>query len=517
MIALPRSTKRWILFSSILASSMAFIDSTALNVALPAIQSDLAADGQQMLWISNAYLLFLASLILVGGSLGDLYGRRRVFMIGIGIFTLASILCGTAGDANMLILWRALQGIGGALMTPGSLALISASFPKERRGAAIGTWSTFSTLTTLAGPMLGGWLASQGLWRAVFLINAPFGALALLALFLYVPESRDEHGIRQLDIPGALLATLGLAGVTYGFTQAPEDGFGDARVLLGLFGGIVCLAAFIFVETQSHHPMVPLRLFGSRTFSGANALTLFLYGALGVFSFFQSLNLVQVQGYRQEIAGFTFLPFGIILALMGRWAGGLVDRVGARLPLIVGPSLAGVGLVLFSLPGLTAGESDYWTAYFPASLVFAFGMGITVAPLTTAVMGAAPQDSAGIASGINNAVARTASVLAIAILGALGLFTFSSSLETRSSELPLTDEARSQLRDEARKLADANAPAGLGAELVISVELAIKLAFVDTFRLVTLIGAGLAFLSAACAALLVEGQKTTQKPILSSE
>lgn len=506
MSIVPRSVEKWVLIATILASGMAFIDSTALNVALPSIQRDLRADGQEVLWISNAYLLFLAALILVGGALGDHYGRKRVFMLGIGLFTAASILCGTAGDAPTLIVWRALQGIGGALLTPGSLAIIAASFGNERRGRAIGTWSTFTTLTTMVGPLLGGWLAAQGLWRAIFFINVPLGIMALAVLARYVPESRDANG-RQLDWAGAVLATVGLAGMTYGFTQAAELGFGAVSVWGTLLGGALAFAAFIAVQARGAQPMVPLRLFRSRTFSGSNALTLFLYAALGALTFFMPLHLVQIQGYRQEMAGLTFLPLGILLALMGRWSGGLVDRVGARLPLIVGPAAAGLGFLLFALPGLTAGEGDYWVTYFPASLVLGVGMGMTVAPLTTAVLGAAPPESAGIASGISNAVARTASVLAIAVLGALALVSFSSGLERRAAELGLSAETRAALREEARRLADAAVPAGLDAAAAETAQLAIKEAFVATFRVIAVICAGLAWLSALMAALLVEGGK----------
>jgi EmrB/QacA subfamily drug resistance transporter len=277
MTVVSPSAEKWVLASTILASSMAFIDSSAFNIALPTLQTQLGATGSELLWIGNAYLLFLASLILVGGSLGDHYGRKRVFMIGISVFIVASLLCGFAPDPSTLILWRALQGIGGALMVPGSLAIISASFAPERRGRAIGTWSTFSTLTTLLGPMLGGWLAGQGHWRAVFFINLPIGMIALVILALRVPESRDEHASKQLDILGAVLGTLGLAGVTYGFTQAPESGFRDPSVWGSLLGGISAFIAFIIVEARSDHPMLSLSLFKSRTFMGANLLTLFLY------------------------------------------------------------------------------------------------------------------------------------------------------------------------------------------------------------------------------------------------
>ncbi|MFN8450250.1 MAG: DHA2 family efflux MFS transporter permease subunit [Anaerolineae bacterium] len=387
----PRDSGGAVLLATILASSMAFIDSSALDVAVPALQADLGLNGSQLLWVVNAYLLLLSALILVGGALGDRYGRKRIFMIGIVLFSGASMACGLAQDANFLILARAVQGVGGALMVPGSLAIISAYFPDERRGTAIGTWSTFSTLTTLGGPIIGGWLAGHGLWRLVFFINLPLAAIALYTLITRVPESRDEHAPDRLDFVGAALATLGLAGLTYGFLQAPDFGLSDPRVLGALVVGVIALAAFVFVESRSDHPMMPLRLFRSRTFSGTNLLTLFLYAALRVAPFFLILNLIQVQGYPPEIAGFTFVPFTILLTLMSRWAGGLIDRVGARLPLIVGPAIAALGFGLMTLPGLTAGPDAYWTTFFPAVVVLGVGMGITVAPLTTAGSWAQPR------------------------------------------------------------------------------------------------------------------------------
>jgi EmrB/QacA subfamily drug resistance transporter len=508
----PRSAEKWVLVAAVVASGMAFIDGSALDVVSPALQADLGIDGTQLFWIISIYALFLAALLLVGGSMGDHYGRKRVFMIGISVFSAGSLVCGLAPNPGVLIGARAIQGIGGALMVPGSLAILSASFSADRRGRAIGTWSTFSTLTTLIGPVLGGWLAGLGLWRVVFFINLPLAVIALLILSLKVPESRDETISKQLDYPGALLVTLGLAAVTFGFLEAPTYGLSDPRILLALIGGLVALIVFVLVEARSSHPMIPLKLFRSHTFSGANALTLFLYAALRIAPFFLILNLVQVQGYKQEEAGFAFLPFGILLASMSRWAGGLVDRVGPRLPLTVGPFIAGVGFFMFTLPGLTNGPTDYWTAYFPAILILGVGMGVTVAPLTTAVMGAAPAESTGTASGINNAVARTAGVLAVAIVGSIALFVFSTTLDSRTTDLNLTPIVQTELRAEASKLGDAVAPAALSQEQKTRVETDIKLSFVYTFRVVAMIAGGLAWLSALLAWLLIQPGREVLKP-----
>lgn len=508
------SGEKWVLAATILASSMAFIDSTALNVALPALQRDLNTSGTELLWVVNAYALFLSALLLVGGSLGDHYGRKRIFGSGIIVFTGGSLACGLAPDSGMLIAARAVQGIGAALMVPGSLAIISALIADERRGPAIGTWSAATTITTAAGPLLGGWLAGQGLWRAVFFINLPLGVLALAILWRFVPENRDEHA-GGLDIPGGLLATIALAGLTYGFIEAPSLGLADPRIVGALLIGIVGLIAFAVVELRSPHPMVPPRLFRSRTFSGANLLTLFLYAALNGALFFLPLNLVQIQGYPETVAGFAFMPFIIMLTLLSRWAGGLVARTGPRLPLTVGPAVAGIGFLLFALPGMTGGADDYWTTFFPGVLVLGVGMGITVAPLTTTVLGAVPRQNSGTASGINNAVARTAGVLAIAILGAVALVTFGGGLEQRAVSMGLDEPALAALRVEAARLAEAQPPAGLTPPMADQMRGEIAWAFVDTFRFISMVAAVMAWLSALLAALLVapRRQETASAPV----
>jgi EmrB/QacA subfamily drug resistance transporter len=509
-VSLSTAAGRWVLLSTILASSMAFIDGSALSVALPALQADLNATGVELLWIINGYLLMLAALILVGGSLGDHFGRKRVFMTGIAIFTAASFVCGIAPDTTVLILARVVQGIGGALMIPGSLAIITALFRSDERGRAVGWWSTFSTITTIGGPILGGYLASVGLWRFVFFINLPLAAITLFALVRHVPESRNESTARALDIPGALLVMIGLAGLTYGSIETgrigPAFAFSNPVVIASFIIGALALIGFIIVEARSPHPMVPLRLFRSRTFSGANLMTFFLYAALLAVLFFLPLNLIQVQGYPAEIAGMAFTPFAVLLALLSRWAGGLVDRYGPRIPLTVGPALVGAGFVALSLPGLTGGAADYWTTYFPGIVILGVGMGVTVAPLTTTVMGSVSSSRSGVASGVNNAVTRTAQVLATAILGAVALVSFTTAVDRRTAELELSPESRAALAAEALKFGDARVPDTIPESLVDAVDAAIKLSFIDTFRLLLYIAAGLAFLSAVLAALVVESR-----------
>ncbi|GAB4217332.1 MAG: MFS transporter [Roseiflexaceae bacterium] len=504
---IAREREPWLLFAAIMASSMAFIDSSALNVALPALQADLKASGADLLWIVNSYALLLAALILVGGALGDRFGRKRMFMLGIGLFAGTSVLCGLAPDATTLIVARALKGIAGALMVPGSLSLIAALVPPERRGQAIGAWSAFSTITTILGPALGGLLAGAGLWRVIFFINLPLALLALAALQRGVPESRDpEEG--GVDIPGALLVTLGLVGLTYGSITAAERGL-TSDVLVALVGGVLALIGFVLVEARSPHPMLPLSMFRSRAFSGTNAMTLFLYAALGGALFFMPLNLIQVQGYDPGLAGLSTLPFPLLLALLSRRVGALSDRLGPRIPLTVGPALAGLGFLLYALPGITAGPSDYWTTFFPAILVLGLGMAITVAPLSSTVMSSAPPELAGVASGISNAVSRAAGVLAVAIMGGLALLSFGAALEARSAPLELAPAAREALLAQASRLGEAQPPTGLTAALAEQVQQVIRLAFVDTFRLMMLIATGLSWLSALLSALVLRDRNAT--------
>ncbi|NMB90900.1 MAG: MFS transporter, partial [Chloroflexi bacterium] len=492
-------TGRWVLVSTILVSSMAFIDGSALNVALPSLQADLGASAVELLWVVNAYLLMLAALILIGGSLGDHLGRKRVFMAGVALFLAGSLSCGVAPSPALLIAARVVQGAGGAIMIPGSLAIISAYFSPEQRGKAIGTWSSVTTAVTLVGPVLGGLLADAGLWRGVFLINVPIGLVALWMLAIHVPESRSEGSARRIDLAGAALAALGLGGLAYGLTSAPDYGFGDPRVWGSLLPGLAALAAFVWVEAHQVEPMVPLHLFRSPTFLGANLLTLFLYGGLSAFSLFFSLNLVQAQGYSQSTAGLAITPFALMLTLLSRWAGALADRFGPRRFLIGGPALVGVAFVLLALAGQTRGPASYWTAYFPAILLFGAGMGFTVAPLTTSVMNAVETRFAGTASGINNAVSRTAGVLAIAVVGAVALFTFSAGLQTRTQSLELPAPARQELAASAGQLGGAQPPAGLAPAARQQVQDAIRSALINTFQTALWICAGLAWASAAMA------------------
>ena len=347
-----KSSQPYVLAVTILGSSMVFIDGTVVNVALPALQADMDASVADVQWVVESYALLLAALLLVGGALGDKHGRKRVFSAGVALFALASVWCGLAPDIEQLIVARAAQGLGGALLVPGSLAIIGASFSAEERGRAIGTWSAYTAITSALGPVLGGWLIEQISWRAVFLLNAPLAVIVIALAWRYVPESRDDTPGVGLDWGGAALATVGLGATVYGLIEAPRLGISDPRVLGALAGGAAASVAFFLVEAQVRNPMVPLALFRARDFSGANLLTLLLYTALSGGLFFFPLNLIQVQGYSTTAAGAATLPFVLIMFFLSRWSGGLVARYGARLPLVVGPAIAAIGFALFIPPGV---------------------------------------------------------------------------------------------------------------------------------------------------------------------
>src|SRR6266850_3256966 len=388
------SAKRWTLAATILASSMTFIDGTVVNVALPALQADLHATISEVQWVVEAYALFLGALILAGGSLGDQMGRKRVFLLGVALFTAASILCGIAASARALIMARALQGMGAAFLVPGSLAIISATFDDADRGRAIGTWSGFSAITTAIGPVLGGWLIEHVSWRAVFFINLPLALVVILISNRHIAETRDRESTR-VDWFGAILAAFGLGALVYGLIESSQTGFNDRSVTAALTAGVVVLILFLFAESRLSQPMLSLTLFRSRTFAGTNLLTFLLYAALSGTLFFLPLNLIQVQHYSPTAAGAALLPFILIVSVLSRWSGGLVARYGPRLPLIVGPVITTVGYLLFLVPGL---HGSYWTTFFPPMVLLGLGMAVSVAPLTTTVMNSVAQNRAGIAS-----------------------------------------------------------------------------------------------------------------------
>lgn len=496
----------WILAAAILGTSMAFIDGTVVNVALPALQSSFHASLIHVQWVVESYGLFLGALILLGGSAGDHFGRRRTFLAGTAVFGAVSAACGLARSIDQLIAARALQGMGAAFLTPGSLAIISASFPEQERGRAIGTWSGFSAITTALGPVLGGWLIQHASWRWVFFINLPLAAAVILISWWRVPESRGPVA-KQLDLLGALVVTVGLGGLIYGLIESPQLGWGHPRVAGSLALALVSLIAFPFVEARAPSPMAPLELFRSRTFAGANFLTLFLYAALGIFFFVFPMNLIQVQGYSATAAGAAALPLILLIFLLSRWSGGVVARYGPKPPLTIGPVIAALGFALFAVPSI---GGDYWTTFFPAFVVLGFGMAISVAPLTTVVMDAVGPDYAGAASGINNAVARIAGLLAIAVFGIVMVNAFAARLDHELVILEVSQHARSELQSNRVRLAAIEVPADIDPKFAGAVRGAVSSAFVFAFRIVACLCAALALASAVTALVLIDSKPTSR-------
>ena len=491
--ACAHGAETWILATTIIASSMAFIDGTVVNVALPALQRSLGATLASSQWIIEAYELMLAALLLIGGAAGDRYGRRRMFVLGVVVFTVGSIICGLSIGVGMLIAARAVQGVGGALLIPGSLALLSASFDKERRGRAIGTWSGFTAITGAFGPALGGFLIDHTTWRSVFFLNVPLALMVLVLTFRFVPESRNDSSPKSIDGWGAALAALALGGIVYALIGAQTAGWTDRRVLAALLIGTAALPVFLTVESRQAAPLVPLVLFRSRDFAATNLLTLLLYAALAGSLFFLPLNLIQVQGYPATAAGAALLPMVLLMFVLSRWAGGLVDRYGARLPLVIGPTIAAAGFALFTVPHL---GGSYWTTFFPAALVLGFGMTLTVAPLTTTVMQAVDPEAVGVASGVNNAVASVAGLLAIAGLGMVMSGTFNSQLRRGLDAANLPPAVVDAVIARRAQLAAIEPPADAGVDVQQAVRQAVDEAFLAGFRHVMWIAAVLALLSA---------------------
>jgi len=497
----PKRAVPWVLAVTIIGSGMTFIDGTVVNVALPALQASLGATMAEAQWVVESYALLLSSLILIGGVFGDRFGRRRVFAIGVVVFGAASAWCGLSRGATALIVARGVQGIGAALLVPGSLAILSAEFAEGERGRAIGTWSASTAIMAAVGPVIGGWIIETISWRGIFFLNLPLCIAVLPLLFRFVRESRDTETPARLDWPGTVLGAAGLGAVVFGLIEAGQVGFGHPRVWVPGVAGVLCLAGFAWTERTVRFPMVPPRLFQSRTFTGANLLTLLLYAALGGALFFVPFHLIQIHGYSATAAGAALLPLITLIFLLSRWAGGLVDRFGSRGPLVVGPAVAGLGFALLAALG-TSGT--YWTAYFPGLAVLGLGMAISVAPLTTTVMNAVETRQAGVASGVNNAVARTAGVLAIAVFGVLVFGQFRAGLVDRVAGIGATPAIQAFVDDAATHVAGAVLPADLPASAANALREAVDQAFTTAFRLAMLVAAGLAVLAAASGGLLIE-------------
>ena len=501
------AAQRWTVAATVLGSSMAFIDGSIVNVALSAIQSTFASGVAGSQWTVNAYALMLAALILSGGALGDLYGRRRVFGLGVVVFAVASVVCGLAPSLGVLLAARTVQGVGGALLIPGSLAMIGASFDDAGRGRAVGLWSAATSATNLLGPVLGGLLVQYLLWRWAFFINVPL-ALTVLWCLRGVPESRSEAA-RRPDLMGALLATLGLGLLTFALIQAGQ-GRGASTPLLAALGatGALLLIAFVVWEQASgkigsRAPMLPLGLFRSAAFGGTTLLTLLLYGALGALTFFLPLNLIGVQGYTPAQAGAALVPLALLLTGLSGFAGSVAGRTGPRLPLTLGPVLCAASFALFARTSLSG---SYWVSFFPATVVLGLGLSVTVAPLVSAVLGSVDTRYSGTASGVNNAVSRTGGLLAVAALGLVMLGSFRAELSRGLGAQNLPPAVVSQMLAQTDRLAQVQVPAGLNASQQGTARQQVRLAFVAGFRQVSWWCAALALLAAVVGFLSLGGK-----------
>jgi EmrB/QacA subfamily drug resistance transporter len=498
------SSRPWVIAAASLGSGMAFLDSTILNVALPAVQADLGASVREVQWTYGAYALVLSALLLVGGTLGDRFGRRRAFVLGAAIFATASAWCALAPGPAQLIAARAVQGVGGALLVPASLAIVGASFEGRLKAQAIGIWGALSAIAMAVGPVLGGWLVEEVSWRAAFLINPVLAAVAIPIALWHVPESRDPEA-HNLDLGGAVLAMTGLAGLVYGLIESSVWGLGAPRVLAALVLGSIALAAFVSVERHAKDPMVPPSLFRSRNFDGANLVTLLFYMALTGSLYFLPFLMMQVHGYSAFVAGSVFLPFVAMAFLIGRLSGGISARFGTKIPLVVASLALLAGLLLFAVPGVEHGS--YWTSFFPAMVVQGVGMALAITPLTTVALGSVDREHSGLASGVNNAVARVAGLLAVALLGVFVYGVFSMSLDARLDSMELSGDVRREMEAAKTHLGAAEAPKGVEAGTEAHIERAIDESFVAGFRAVMLVSAGLALASALVAALFVSDRR----------
>jgi EmrB/QacA subfamily drug resistance transporter len=502
--AIGERAKRLTLVASILGSAIVFVDGTVVNVALPAIRSDLHSGLATQQWVIEAYLLMLGSLILIGGSLSDLYGRRRVFTIGVAAFGVTSIVCAVAPNAELLIAARALQGGAGALLVPSTLAVIVDTFDENERGAAIGSWTAWGGVAGLVGPFLGGVLIQVWSWRLVFAISLVPVVVTLYLIRRYVPEHLDRTVHRHVDLPGAVLCALGLAGVVLALIEQPTHGWGDALVLLPLLAGLACLGLFVAQERRSPDPMLPLSLFRRRNFAVGNLATLSIYAGIGAATFFLPVYLQQIAGYTPIAAGLSLLPVTLAVFLLSRRFGALADRLGPRPFMAIGPVVAGAGLMLLIRLGLHA---PYATTVFPAMLVFGLGLSITVAPLTAAVLAGVDEEHAGIASGVNNAVARVASLLAIGAVGAVVSAQFGSTLDSSLADKPLSPAATAAVHQaKSRPIALDSARRLHGPERAI-VTRAAEHASVDAFRAGILGAALLAILGGLVSAVGIENPR----------
>jgi len=501
----------WVLFATISAASMAFVASSSLNVALPAIQVELNARGADLIWIPNAYVMVQASLIVVTGSMGDHYGRKRVCLLGILLFALASVVCGFAATTNVIIAGRLAQGVGSSMIVPNSLAIVSAHFSRKGQGWAIGLWSGFTVLMAGLAPFFAGVVTDLGMWRLVFLIHIPLGILAALVLLRYVPESFHRKSPRRMSIVGALLIILGLGGITFGFIESSTFGFDSPVIILSILGGLVAVAIFLRDERTGKHAILPLWLFRSRTFSASNLISLVFHGVIQPALLYLPLNLIQVQGYSATFTGLSIIPLILVATLGSALVGPLLDRRGPRVPMAIGLSIVAIGFIAFARVGVTGGESEYLSTFFLPVVLFGFGFGLSFAPLTLAAMASAPENNAGIASGVNHTVSRVGQVLVVGILGGLAITWFGQMLMNDAYIRSLPADAQSHLAADAGDLVATDIPSWLSAEEQARVNQVIRESFVATFSILMVIGAAACALSAVIALFTIDDRELKRK------
>jgi EmrB/QacA subfamily drug resistance transporter len=476
---LSASKKRLTLVATILGSSIAILDSSVVNVALPSIQRDLGGGlaGQQ--WVTNAYLLTLGSLILLGGSLGDIFGERRVFALGVAGFGVCSLLCALAPSIGFLIAFRALQGVAGALLTPSSLAVIVATFPARERGPAIGTWTAWGTIAGALGPLVAGLILNVASWRWIFVINLPLVAACLWLILKAVPAAAPAKAHRKVDFVGAALGVLGLGGAVFALIEQPRLGWSNPAVSVSLIGGVLTFAAFLVYESRARDPMLRLDLFKSRNFAVGNVETLALYGGLSALFFFLVLYLQQVAGYSPLKSGLALLPESLVMFAFSSRFGRLADRLGPRLFMGGGPLIAGAGMLMLLSFGARV---DYLTEVLPGILIFSLGLSITVAPLTAAILAGIDQSEAGIGSAVNNAVARVAGLIATVSVGAVVAATFSSSLDHKLAGRPLTPKGHAAVAAAKQLTLGRPAVAGLPPREAVAITVASGQSSLEAFR-----------------------------------
>lgn len=501
----------WVLFATITAASMAFVASSSLNVALPAIQVELGARGADLIWIPNAYVMVQASLIVVTGSMGDHHGRNRVCLVGILLFGLASIICGFATTTNVIIAGRLAQGVGSSMIVPNSLALVSAHFSRKGQGWAIGLWSGFTVLMAGMAPFFAGLVTDLGMWRLVFLIHIPLGVLAALVLLRYVPESYNRNAPRRMSLVGALLIIIGLGGITFGFIESSTFGFGSPVIMVAVIGGAGAVAVFLRDEREGKHGILPLWLFKSRTFSSANAISFVFHGVIQPALLYLPLNLIQVQGYSATFTGLSIIPLILVATLGSTLVGPLLDRRGPRLPMALGLVIVAIGFYFFGNVGVTAGESDYLSSFFVPVVIFGFGFGLSFAPLTLAAMAAAPENNAGIASGVNHTTTRVGQVLVVGVLGGLAITWFGQLLMNDAYIRSLPSEAQAHLAADAGDLAQTSIPDWLTTEEQERVHQAIRESFAAIFGILMRIGTAACLVSAVIAIFTIDDRELKLK------